>query len=422
MIRDKILPEHKSAGLMAIIVFIIAIGAFFLLQWSDHIFKFVWEFFDVLKPFIYGLVMAYLVCPLYNLVFDKTRNYEIFDISKSSKSKKNKNLIFARILASTVSVIAILLIIAALIWMILPGLIESITSISKTLPDTMKDLVNSLQSLSNDLSQSNNGFMGNFLNDVVGGLKDWVQTKLAAFPEMLVNSITSMLLGLVTGITNFIIGIIISVFFLNSKDIFTGQIRKLIVSLFNEKKAKQLIYAGKFTNKTFGDYINANLIDSAVVGVVCFVFMAIVNWPYALLISVIIAVTNLIPFFGPFIGGIPAFLILYMKIGYSSFWFVLFILVLQQIEGNIVKPKILSGMIGLSSFWVMFAIIVGGGLFGFAGMILGIPIFACIYEYFKYKINSKLVSRGYTENLVPYMEITAHLEGDVEGFEKIKRN
>ena len=148
----------------------------------------------------------------------------------------------------------------------------------------------------------------------------------------------------------------------------------------NEERAKGLLNGARYTNLQFGKFINGKLIDSLIIGIICFIFMTIFRWDYALLISCIIGVTNIIPFFGPFIGAIPSILLLLIVDPMQALYFTIFILVLQQVDGSIIGPKILGETTGLSSFWVMFAILVGGGLFGFAGMILGIPIFAVIYE------------------------------------------
>ena len=146
-------------------------------------------------------------------------------------------------------------------------------------------------------------------------------------------------------------------------------------------------------------FISLKLIDSLIIGIICFIGMSIFNWPYKMLVSVIVGVTNIIPFFGPFIGAIPSALLIFMVDPLTSLYFLIFVLALQQFDGNILGPKILGGSTGLPSFWVMFAILVGGGLFGFVGMIIGIPVFACIYAYTAYSVNKKLEKKQLSTDL-----------------------
>lgn len=161
----------------------------------------------------------------------------------------------------------------------------------------------------------------------------------------------------------------------------------MIVAFFSEHTAKEILDGASFTNKTFGGFINGKIIDSLIIGLLCFVCMTIFGWEYTLLISCIVGITNIIPFFGPFIGAIPSALLLLMVDPEQCMWFLVFILALQQFDGNILGPKILGDSTGLASFWVLFAVLVGGGLFGFIGMVIGIPVFAIIYAYATRSIN-----------------------------------
>lgn len=184
----------------------------------------------------------------------------------------------------------------------------------------------------------------------------------------------------------------------------------MIFAVTSEERAHRFLYGTHYVNKTFGKFINGKLIDSLVIGVLCFIFMSIVNWPYAMLISVIVGVTNIIPFFGPFIGAIPSALLILMVDPLTCLYFLIFILILQQLDGNVIGPKILGGSTGLPSFWIMFAILVGGGMFGFAGMILGIPVFACVYAYTAYSVNKKLDQKGMTTDLGVYKNMDSKFE------------
>ena len=262
-------------------------------------------------------------------------------------------------------------------------------------------------------------------------LKDWLDVRLVKLPEakLMVDSwinnftdnaikfatdtilpeyssiatrISEGVLGVVNVIKNFFIAIIICVYFLNSKDTFAAQIKKIILAVFKKDTAEEIMSGAAFTNKTFGGFINGKIIDSIIIGIICFIVMTIFGWEYTLLISCIIGITNIIPFFGPFIGAVPSALLLLMVDYKQCIYFIIFIFILQQFDGNILGPKILGDSTGLASFWVLFAVLVGGGLFGFIGMVIGIPVFAVIYAYCSRAVNSRLRKRGFTTDVADY--------------------
>ena len=209
-------------------------------------------------------------------------------------------------------------------------------------------------------------------------------------------------MGVFNVVKNFFLGIIICVYFLNSKENFAAQMKKIIMAVFSRKAADEIVQGAHFTNRTFGGFINGQIIDSFIIGLICFIVMTLFGWEYTLLISCIIGITNIIPFFGPFIGAIPSALLLLMVDTRQCIYFVIFIIILQQFDGNILIPKIQGSSTGLASFWVLFAVLVGGGLFGFIGMVIGIPMFAVIYAYVSRAINNRLEKRGLATDLAEY--------------------
>ena len=196
-------------------------------------------------------------------------------------------------------------------------------------------------------------------------------------------------LNVVTVAKNLIIGIIVAVYMLASRKRFVQQGKLVLHSIVRPRWAQLITEEVKYADRMFGGFINGKIMDSAIIGVLCYIGCLIFKFPSALLVSVIIGVTNVIPFFGPFIGAIPATLLILIQNPIKALWFVLFVLVLQQLDGNIIGPKILGNTTGLSSFWVLFAILLFGGLWGFVGMIVGVPLFAVIYDVIK-----KLVIHG----------------------------
>ena len=195
--------------------------------------------------------------------------------------------------------------------------------------------------------------------------------------------------GVITGVT----ALIASIYMLSGKERLVPQLKKLIYAIFPTEKASWFLSVCSQANNVFVGFINGKLIDSAIIGVLCFVLNLILQIPYNILIAVVIGVTNVIPFFGPFIGAVPATLLILIQSPIKALWFVLFVLVLQQLDGNVIGPKILGNTTGLSSFWVLFAILLFGGLWGFVGMIVGVPLFAVIYDVIK-----KLVIHGLKRN------------------------
>lgn len=402
--KQRIEGKYIRAGIVAFAVIAVSIILFFAIYRIDGLVSFFGFVGGVIAPFIYGLVIAYLLCPLYNVTVRGCMKVKLFKAGKTDNSK-----VISKIIASIVSLIVLFGIIIGLLWMVIPGMIDSISAVIRTLPDQINSWSLWLEETIASM-QETTGPMANILNTLVNNASEWVENTIIPGSEMMITGLANTATGILSGVWNFIIGIIICVFFLNSKDIFAAQARKLIFAAASEERAHRILYGTHFVNKTFGKFINGKLIDSFIIGMLCFIFMSLMNWPYTMLISVIVGVTNIIPFFGPFIGAIPSALLILMVDPLTCLYFLIFILILQQLDGNVIGPKILGGSTGLPSFWVMFAILVGGGMFGFAGMILGIPIFACVYAYTAYKVNKQLDKKGMSTDLGVYKKLDAKLE------------
>ena len=179
---------------------------------------------------------------------------------------------------------------------------------------------------------------------------------------------------------NILIGVIIAAYLLGNRRVFKRQATLILNRIFKEKWAKALIDEAAYVDKLFGGFISGKLVDSAIIGVLCYIGCSIFRFPNALLVSVIVGVTNIIPFFGPFIGAIPSSILIFLEDPRKGLWFILFVFLLQQLDGNVIGPKILGDRTGLSSFWVLFAIVLFGGLWGLIGMIIGVPLMAVIYD------------------------------------------
>lgn len=406
--KFKIEGRFIRAGIVAFIVIAASIMFFFSFYRMEGLVDAISTVTSILTPFIYGLVMAYLLCPLYNVTFRSMMNRKLLH-----KGKKDKATFYSKIIASTVSILAMFAIIAGLLWMVIPGLIDSIVSIIKMLPGKINDLSLWLEETFKNMPDTA-GPLAGFVEKLSDNLRQWVENTILPGSESIIAGVSSGIFGVVSGVKNFAIGVIICAFFLNSKEIFAAQSRKLVFAAVNEERAYKFLYGAHYVNKTFGKFINGKLIDSLIIGILCFIFMSIMNWPYIMLISVIVGVTNIIPFFGPFIGAIPSALLIFMVDPLTCLYFLIFILVLQQLDGNVIGPKILGGSTGLPSFWVMFAILVGGGLFGFVGMVIGIPVFACLYAYTAYAVNKRLDKKGLSVDLNIYKQLHNHFDEEME--------
>jgi predicted PurR-regulated permease PerM len=204
---------------------------------------------------------------------------------------------------------------------------------------------------------------------------------------------------------NIVIGLIVSIYLMASKEKFSGQAKKIIYALFKPVRANVIVETARKSNEIFGGFISGKLLDSAIIGVIAYVVLAILRMPDPVMIAVIIGVTNIIPFFGPFIGAVPSFIIVVLQNPIQGLYFLIFIVVLQQVDGNIIGPKILGNSTGLSPFWVVFAILLFGGLWGFPGMVLGVPTMAVIYYIIKKIVEYGLRKRGLREETNCYITL-----------------
>ena len=232
----------------------------------------------------------------------------------------------------------------------------------------------------------------------------WAQNNVLPGAEAILTGV----MGTLGTMVDIFVALVICVYILNSKEIFVAQSRKLILAVFKTERAEKIFELGKISNQTFGGFINGKIIDSAIIGILCFIAMTVLNIPMTMLISVVIGVTNIIPFFGPFIGAIPSIIILLIVEPIAAIKFGIMVLILQQLDGNIIGPKILGKTTKLASFWVMFAIIVGGGLFGFPGMILGVPVFAILYTYISRGVNNRLKEKQLVTSTLMYEDFSKY--------------
>ena len=248
--------------------------------------------------------------------------------------------------------------------------------------------------------------MNDFSDTVLPNVQTWLKEELIPSVQSLVSGISNSVINVFAWIKNILIGIIVSVYLLYGRKKFAAQAKLCLYSIFSKKRADWILKEATYADRMFSGFLSGKLLDSAIIGVICAIVCSILGIPNTALISVIVGVTNIIPFFGPFIGAIPSAILILIESPIKCLWFVIFIIILQQIDGNIIGPKILGNTTGVSSFWVLFSILLFGGLWGFLGMIVGVPLFAVIYDVLKQAVSYGLKKRGQEELLDAYHAAT----------------
>ena len=353
----------------------------------------------ILSPLIYGIVFAFLMNPLVNFA-DK----RLFPIFRKHRRKENSAKKLSRALSILFALIFAVLIVYAFISMLLPQLVESVKGIVESIPtyygSIEKWVENILENNPDIRSYADTG-----LQKAYDYINNWVNTSLLSDMKEVISTLTTSVVSVVKVFANLLIGIVASVYMLWSKDIFQAQAKKLIVAIFHTQAADNLLKVGRETYKVFNGFVIGKIIDSAIIGVLCYLGMIILKLPYPALIATIVGVTNVIPFFGPIIGGAPSALLILLVNPLQSFYFIIFIVILQQIDGNVIGPKILGNTVGISGFWVLISITVATSLFGFTGMILGVPVFAIIYMLVSDAVSAALAKKNHPTATAEYYAI-----------------
>ena len=341
---------------------------------------------SVMMPVIFGVVIAYLLTPVVNFLEQKF----FFPLMKRRKieiNKKKKKAV--RYICVFFALMFALLIIYSLMAMIVPSIVESIISIINDMPRYVQNVGNWLNSILKDNPELRSTAI-DFFNSYSSKMETWMNVQLLPQLKEVLQQFTTGVFGALVFIKNFLIGAIISVYLMADKEGFLTQGKMFIYAAFDAERANDIIRGCRFVNKTFGGFVNGKIVDSAIIGVLCYILTSVIGTPYAILVSVIVGVTNVIPFFGPYLGAIPSAFIILLVNPMQCLYFLITILLLQQFDGNILGPKILGGSTGLSSFMVIVAILLFGGLLGIPGMIIGVPVWAVIVAGLKYLRNSWL--------------------------------
>ena len=368
----------------------------------------------VLAPIIWGAVIAYLLNPIVKC-FEKW-------ISKLI-GKKKPHPHASRSISIAITAILALSLIVALIAMVVPEILGSLSTFINKFPDYLNDLYNNILDFTDknpNIGKQVRTWLEEQYENIQETLLSWAESLKPQLDKYLV-ILKDGFLGFLIGIKDFILGFIVSIYLLYSKENFMAQIKKCFHAVFPEKACNRIFSVGSNANTIFINFLSGKALDSFLIGIICFIAMTILGFPYVLLISCIIGITNMIPFFGPFIGAIPCALLILLTDPPQTIWFIIMIVAIQQFDGNFLGPKILGNSLGLPTFWIMFSIFLGGGLFGFTGMLLGVPFFAVIYSMAQSFIEEKLRKKELPIETSAYLPEPVHEQAKPEKV-KVKRN
>ena len=335
---------------------------------------------EILKPFLYGVVFAYLLAPLCNKIEEK-----LFQIFPKAKTKVRRFICFIAIVISLCVAIAVIWLI---IMMIIPQVWDSVMKIIQMVPQKLIVVNNWIEHMLENQPELP-AYFEEFSSQAESNIDSLLNIDTIQKVQSIINSLSVQLFGVLGVVKNIFLGLLISAYLLGSRKLFGAQAGLILHGVFSDKWAKIIEEEIRYTDKMFNGFLVGKIIDSAIIGLLCFAGTSIMGFEAPAFISVIIGITNIIPFFGPFIGAIPCGLLLLLENPMHCLYFIIFIFVLQQLDGNVIGPKILGNTTGVSSFWVLFAILLFGGMWGVVGMVIGVPLFAVIYDIIR-----KLVYRG----------------------------
>ena len=358
------------------------------------------QLLKALQPVLIGAVLAYLLAP----VIDFIENLFFPEQMKKAHAEGRMTSRSARAVSLVVTWVIIGLLCYLLGHVLIPQLYRSVVQ----LISSVEGYYNTISGWVEHLLESNptvEVWVAGQMDKFYESATEWLKNQVFTRTQMLMIAVSGGVLSTLVFLKNLLVGMIVSVYFMATKERCAAHARKLAYSLFSEEAVYWVFRGSAKVDRIFSGFVRGKLLDSLIIGILCFVGMTALRMPYAMLISVVVGVTNIIPFFGPFIGAIPSGLLILLIDPLKALYFVLFILALQQFDGNILGPKILGDSTGLSSFWVMFAILLAGGLFGFVGMVVGVPLFAVLYSILSGLVCHSLRRRGMPEETQAYYEL-----------------
>lgn len=393
--KDNRLKGYIGIGLTAFSV-IVASALIIILIWRfGTVVEFVKNIVDVAMPIIIGFVLAYVLNPIVKIL-DKL----LMQLFKERLAKKH-----IRKISVFISIIFLISLIVGLILLVVPQIISNINGLILNIPSYFNAVTQTADELLGKLDSQVAVYVEEQFSSAIANIQESLSEALP-YVNRALTSITQGAIGFLVFIKNFALGLIVAIYLLYGKEKMSAQLKKILYGFFKKENMDILIRRVNDANQIFGGFIFGKIVDSIIVGILCFIGTSILQIPYALLISVVMCCMNVIPFFGPIIGTTSCGLLLLMVDPLRCLWFVLFALILMQIDGNIIEPKIVGEYTGLSAFWVIFSITIGGGLFGIPGMFLSVPVFAVIYAVVRSIVGRKLKAKDLPIDTQEYMKET----------------
>lgn len=373
----KIEKKYIRIGLIALAVVILAILFQYVLEHEKRFAEFKAVVNGTMWPIVVGCIMAYVLNPVLKF-FERSMFTPLANLIFRGEKKADIRKKFSRGFGVLFTMVLFLVIVIGGLYLVIPQVYQSLSTIVKEAPGYYDTVTAWVESLDKDKSEVSKYLLIGLDKIYIQGI-DYLNENILPNMDKIVAGITSGIVGGLKMLLNIVLALIISIYVMAEKEILISVGKKLTFSLFNQKNANGILRGVRYADQVFGGFINGKIIDSFIIGTICYVFMRIVDFDYPVLISIIVGVTNIIPYFGPFIGAVPSSLILLVMDVKQGLIFAIFVVILQQVDGNIIGPIILGDRLKISSMWILFAILIGGGFFGVPGMILGAPCFACIY-------------------------------------------
>ena len=419
--RKESYSRYIAIGVTAFCVITASIFLFFALAHFDLIQTLLNEIIHILRPILYGLVLAFLLLPVHRFIDELlcTMASRQLDETKSLRGLLNFTAI---ILSLSVAGLLIYILLA----MVIPQIYYSIVGLVQAMPGHLGKLQEGIQDFFHaypeieiailpyydSISESVLEWLhlDQLVNlESVSGTLNWLRTTILPGLSNMASNVSALLISFLGLAKDILIAVIVSVYLLLRKDTLSAQSKKIVYSMFPTRIGDFIVQETRSAYRILSGFINGKLLDSLIIGIICLVCCNLFKFPYPALIATIVGVTNIIPFFGPFIGAVPCAILILLVSPIQCIYFVIFILVLQQFDGNILGPKILGDSTGLDAFWVLFSILLFGGLFGFAGMVLGVPVFAMFYSMVSRLVRYGLKKRGLPEDTSFYLGKTDSL-------------
>ena len=367
-----------------------------------------------LAPILYGVVIAFFLNPILNLLERRwlvphyqNKNINVYE--QGNEKYKGR----MRMISVAISIVFLIAVLVALIVIVVPQLVNSVQTIIANISTYIDNVNTFFEDLSKDDPELQEQLLG-ILASAESALESWYEENVAANMSEIISAVTSTVVSFGKAVWNFIIGIIVAIYLLYTKDTLRGQAKKIVYALCRERLANEIIGAFRYVDITFIGFLTGKLLDSLIIGILSFIITTIIHTPFNILMSFIVGITNIVPFFGPWIGAIIGSIIIFMISPIDCIWFIIMCLAIQIFDGYILGPKILGDSTGLSTFWVIFAIMFFGGIWGFVGWIVGVPLFACIYEFSRRIINHLIRRHKGRDISSEQMQKTAYYENGEE--------